>query len=158
MDEFDDFYRGRAAAMRRYATALVGAVDADDVCQEAWARIWRAWADADPERREAWAFRIVRNCCLDRRRRAKLVVELDERLASVPGVDGVVLDRVEADAALRLLARLPTRLRDALWLREVGGLTYAEIAEVQQVPIGTVMSRLHAARRKVARALGREGR
>ena len=159
MDEFDDFYRDRAAAMRRYAVALVGPVDADDSCQEAWSRIWRAWDEADPERRDAWAFRIVRNCCIDRRRRAKPVAELEEsRLPPVPGVDTVVIDRLEADAALDLLARLPVRLREALWLREVAGMSYAEIAEVQQVPIGTVMSRLHAGRRKVARELGREGR
>lgn len=159
MDEFDDFYRARAGAMRRYASALIGVDDADDACQDAWARIWRAWEDPDPDRREAWAFRIVRNCCFDRRRRAKLVTDLDDkRLPSLPGVEAVVLDRLEADAALELLGRLPLRLREALWLREVAGLSYAEIADMQQVPIGTVMSRLHAARRKVARALDRQGR
>jgi DNA-directed RNA polymerase specialized sigma24 family protein len=46
-------------------------------------------------------------------------------------------------------------LREVLWLREVMDLSYAEIAKVQHVPVGTVMSRLHAARRKAGRLLGR---
>ena len=62
MDEFDDFYRARAGAMRRNAAALIGVDAADDACQDAWARIGRAWEDPDPDRRDAWAFRIVRNC------------------------------------------------------------------------------------------------
>nr|MBA2750649.1 RNA polymerase subunit sigma [Actinomycetota bacterium] len=56
-----------------------------------------------------------------------------------------------------LLQGLSAPLREVLWLREVMDLTYAEIAEVQGVPIGTVMSRLHAARKKAARLLGKRG-
>lgn len=145
--------------MRRYATAVVGAGDADDACQEAWLRIWHAWDRAEPDQRDAWAFKIVRNCCLDRRRRDRPTDSLDPaRLPPLPAPDDTVHARLEADAALGALAHLPLRLREALWLREVGELSYAEIAEVQQVPIGTVMSRLHSARAKVARQLRAVGR
>lgn len=154
MDVFEDFYRQRAADVRRYATAIVGAAEADDACQDAWLAIWRAWDTADPERRDAWAFRVVRNRCLDRLRRTRPIDALDEaHLPPLPPVDDAVHARLDAGAALDLLAGLPLPLREALWLREVAELTYAEIAEVQQVPIGTVMSRLHSARKKVARRL-----
>ncbi|MDP1795485.1 MAG: sigma-70 family RNA polymerase sigma factor, partial [Acidimicrobiales bacterium] len=78
MDDFDDYYRKRASALRRYAAAIVGPGDADDACQDAWLRIWRSWDDADPDRRDAWAFRVARNSCLDRRRRARPTDPLDE--------------------------------------------------------------------------------
>lgn len=159
MDGFEDFYRRRAGEVRRYAAAIVGHHDADDACQDAWLRIWRAWGDADPARRDAWVFRVVRNCCLDRRRRARPVDALDEaRPPPLPDIGDAVHARLDADAALALLARLPLPLREALWLRELAELSYAEIAEVQQVPIGTVMSRLHSARKKVAGQLRAEGR
>ena len=67
----------------------------------------------------------------------------------------MVLGRAEAERLVLQLARLPAHLRDTLWLREVMGLSYADIASTLQVPIGTVMSRLHTARRRLARRLGR---
>ena len=54
-----------------------------------------------------------------------------------------------------LLQRLSPPLREVLWLREVMGLSYAEIAEVQDVPVGTVMSRLHSARKRAVRLVGK---
>lgn len=159
VDAFEDFYRRRAGDVRRYAAAIVGPGDADDACQDAWLRIWQAWDRADPDRRDAWAFRVVRNCCLDRHRRHRPTDALDDaHLPPLAAIDDAVHVRLEADAALGALARLPLPLREALWLREVGELSYAEIAEVQHVPIGTVMSRLHSARAKVARQLRAEGR
>ncbi|MFN2543382.1 MAG: RNA polymerase sigma factor [Actinomycetota bacterium] len=142
--------------MRRYATAIVGMGEAEEACQEAWLRIWRAWGSADPARLEAWAFRIVRNCCLDQRRATKPVVSLEETsLPPVPAPDDAVASQVDAAGRLTLLIKLPLPQREALWLREVAMLSYAEIARVQDVPIGTVMSRLHKARRKAARILER---
>ena len=153
---FEDFYRGTAAGMRRYATAIVGPGEAEEACQEAWLRIWRAWGSADPARIEAWAFRIVRNCCLDQRRSTKPVVSLAEAsLPPVPAPDDLVASHVDASQSLSLLTKLPLPQREALWLREVAMLSYAEIAGVQEVPIGTVMSRLHKARRKAAKILER---
>lgn len=153
---FAAFYARWSADALRYAWAIAGADYAEDACQDAWERIWVHWDRADPDRRHAWALRIVRNSCLDRLRaghRLTLVADLD------PGRSGdteaEALTRLEVDASLALLAQLSPALRECLWLREVGQLSYAEIAEVQDVPVGTVMSRLHTARRKVARLLGR---
>ena len=158
---FEDFHARRAGDALRYAAAIVGPREAEDACQEAWLRIWRSWGRADPEHLDAWAFRIVRNCALDRgrsRNRSRSTEPLGEHDPPArDGVEDIVLPRVEAEGALRLLSELSLPLREALWLREVGGLSYAEIAEVQAVSIGTVMSRLHAARKRVARHLSQEG-
>lgn len=157
-DEFEAFYRQRAQDARRYAAAILAQRaprDLDDALQNAWARAWKAWDQADPQRREAWFFRIVRNCCLDVHRRSRPTEPLEEH--HLPAVDLVepVVERLDAGRALEALTRLKPHLREALWLREVGELTYAEIAEVQDVPIGTVMSRLHTARRRMVRMLRR---
>ncbi len=155
---FEELYARMSLPAIRYATAIAGG-DAEDACQEAWISIWRSWEESDPARREAWAFRVVRNAALDRLRRRRPVEPLgDVELPTPAGVEDVVLTRLEGDAALGALAHLSLPLREALWLREVGELSYTEVAEVQGVPVGTVMSRLHAARRQVARRLRREGR
>ena len=138
--------------------AILGPKEAaalDDVLQESWTKAWRAWDDADPLRREAWFLRIVRNVCIDRHRkrpRAGADVVFDEHTCPVVGIDPDPLQG--AGPAMALLDGLSPVLRETLWLREVAELTYAEIAAVQSVPIGTVMSRLHAARKRAARLLG----
>lgn len=151
---FEDFYRRRARALHRYATAVAGPELAEDACQEAWLRMWRAWGSADDERLDAWARQMVRSCCHDRRRAG---VELPAPPRLVRSVDlqpdELVLRQAEAAAIGESVRRLPPHLREALWLREIVGMSYAEIAEALSIPIGTVMSRLHVARRRLSRRL-----
>ena len=153
---FEDFYRSRAPGLYRYATVVAGAGLAEDACQEAWLRMWRAWGTAESERLDAWARQVVRNCCLDRR------LAQGTAPAPAPAVDGpaadpdpeeLVVRRAEAAALGAHVRRLPAHLREVLWFREMIGLSYAEIAQTLDIPIGTVMSRLHSARRKLARRL-----
>lgn len=156
--EFEAFYRDRADAARRYAaTILAQRADAhlDDALQNAWARAWKSWDRCDPERRDAWFFRIVRNCSLDVHRRARPTEPIDD--ADLPTVDLAepVVSRLDARRTLDVLHELKPHLREVLWLREAMSLSYAEIAEVQDVPIGTVMSRLHTARKRMAKLLRR---
>jgi len=116
-----------------------------------------------------WLYRIAMNLCLDRKRRergARRVDRDEEALLEAPAdpesvgspAPGVALERAELRAQLaRAIARLPDEARRTLELREVDGLSYHEIAEVLGVPKGTVMSRLHHARRRVREALAAAG-
>jgi RNA polymerase sigma-70 factor (ECF subfamily) len=159
---FEAYQREKRDAVLRYARTIVGPNAAEDVSQEAWIKAWRAWGAAADDHLDGWMFRIVRNTCLDELRRSSCRQRRDDRLAGWPAevVDlaEAAVDRSEAAAVWPALAHLSEALREALWLREVQQLTYAEIAAVQGVPVGTVMSRLHSARRKAARMLRKEGR
>ena len=112
-----------------------------------------------------WLYRIVMNQCLDRKRRERSSrrVEWSEDLereapadpesSSSPRPD-LALERAELGGQLaRAIAQLPEEARRTLELREVDGLSYQEIAECLDLPKGTVMSRLHYARRRVRQAL-----
>lgn len=144
---FEHFHRRFSGDALRYARAIVGPDSAEDACQEAWLRAWRAWGSADPTKAELWLRTILRNCCFDAQRRgraqeAALVVPPDRGAAP----DDAALAALELDTLWAGLERLSPALRETLWLREVLALPYAEIARRQHIPVGTVMSRLHAAR------------
>jgi len=158
MTSFEDFHKQRERHALHYARAILGSDSAEDVCQEAWLRAWRSWGSAEPDSLDGWLLTIVRNCCIDRLRSSRPVGVVEETdLPPVPPPDEAVVTALELASAWVLLQGLSAPLREVLWLREVMDLTYAEIAEVQSVPIGTVMSRLHAARKKAARLLGKRG-
>jgi RNA polymerase sigma-70 factor, ECF subfamily len=154
---FEEHYRRRSGDTVRFAATIVGPANAEDVCQEAWTRIWKAWGQADPDRLDAWTFRIVRNCCIDRlRQTGQPAVPLDFVDAAGPiSVEDDVVARLAYDEVVALLRALPAPLRETIWLREIAELGYAEIADALNVPIGTVMSRLHNARKKLSRRLRR---
>ncbi len=161
---FDDFYRANASSLRLLATQVAGR-EADDACQEAWLRMWRFWGSAHEDRLEAWAKQVIRNCCRDDvkvRAGAPAVaggladaLEAEHVPALDDGPEETVLARADADLVRRHFQRLPAHQRQVLWLREVVGQSYAEIATTLGIPVGTVMSRLHAGRRRLARRLGR---
>lgn len=144
---FEHFHRRFSGDALRYARAIVGPDTAEDACQEAWLRAWRAWGSADPTKAELWLRAIIRNCCFDAQRRVRvqdLVPDLQPDRNAAP--DDAALASLELATLWAGLERLSPALRETLWLREVLTLPYAEIARRQQIPVGTVMSRLHAAR------------
>ncbi len=154
--------------MRRAYYAALGLVgsheDALDLSQEAFARAFKARDRLDPERPfYAWLYQIIRRLCFnytrDRRTRRRgiesasrwLVHEATARSADNPQE---TLERREArERVTQALESLPDRDREILVLKEFEGLRYREIAELIGIPIGTVMSRLYAARRRLATAL-----
>ena len=138
--------------------------DALDATQEALIAIVRGLPRFDGRARlSTWIYRIATNACLDelRRRRRRPVVGLPEHdgipiepadEVSVP-FDTTVAERLELDEAL---GGLPEDFRAAVVLRDVCRLDYAEIAEVLEIPPGTVRSRIARGRRQLADRLGNQ--
>jgi RNA polymerase sigma-70 factor (ECF subfamily) len=135
--------------------------DAQDAVQDAVLRALRYFESYREGDARAWLLAIVRNCCLSWHRRQRLA------RASVPLADADPVDIApgrEADARAiarseralieRAIAALPSEFREVIVLREVQELSYREISDIVGVPIGTVMSRLSRARKRLADALG----
>jgi RNA polymerase sigma-70 factor (ECF subfamily) len=143
--------------------------EAEDLLQES---VYRAFRSFGSFRRgtnfKAWMFRIVTNCFISRKRsekRAPVLMELDGA-AAAPAADALheelgdagtdwerVYGELVDDDVKRALDELPEEFRAPLLLSGLGDLRYKEIADVLEVPIGTVMSRLFRARQRLRRAL-----
>lgn len=164
-------YQGRAF---RLAVRILGDADlAQDAVQDGFLKAYRSL-----ERFEGrsgfytWLYRLIFNLCIDMKRRDKSArhVEWDDEVArdvsqGVPGATAQPLgeparelERGELREALaKAIDSLPEDAKRTLLLREVDGLSYAEIAESLGIPKGTVMSRLHHARRRVRELLEEAG-
>jgi RNA polymerase sigma-70 factor (ECF subfamily) len=128
--------------------------DAQDAVQDAFMRALTYFGGYRGGDARAWLLRIVRNVCLDalRRKRASAADELDDSIGGESPEDGLL--RGVARGALRTaIDELPPEYREVIVLREIEGMSYAEIAEVAEIPAGTVMSRLSRARRRLQEAL-----
>jgi RNA polymerase sigma-70 factor (ECF subfamily) len=135
------------------------AADADDATQEALIAVVRGLPRFDGRSAfTTWLFRIATNASLDelRRRRRRPVPDPDQvdRLAASAAVGAGIETVAERDVLDRALRQLPEEYRIAVVLRDVGDLDYAEIAEVLQIPPGTVRSRIARGRASLAAALG----
>jgi RNA polymerase sigma-70 factor, ECF subfamily len=130
--------------------------DAEDAVQQAALQAWQRRAQFDGQRPfTAWWFAILRNYCIDelrRRKRAPVQIGDDQSNLSSPA-DESVLDRI---ALARAMDKLPEMQRDALRLRYFADLSYEELAHVLDIPAGTVMSRLHLARKALAALIATE--
>ena len=135
---------------------------AEDLVQETFARAWRGFAGQGAGEVRAWLVAICLNVCrseLRRTMRIPRVVELDatgDRAASHDSAEAA-LAALERDAVVRALANLPEHHRRAVVLVDVGGLTAREAAEIERVPRGTILARVHRGRRQLAALVEREG-
>jgi RNA polymerase sigma factor (sigma-70 family) len=143
-------YRAQAARFRGLAAAVAGAEAASDVVQEAFARALRkqaSWRGEGPL--EAWLWRLVLNAARDAQRRRLRRERLTARLFRL--FERSVEPAASVGRALDgPLGRLPARQRDCVVLRYYGDLSYAEIAGVMGIEVGTVgalLSKAHAALR-----------
>jgi len=134
--------------------------DAKDAVQDAYLRAFRFFDSFRGGDSRGWLLTIVRNACYTWLRKARpddLQVTFDDEShgaeggGSSPEVD--LLRNADAQSLKDALERLPVGLREAIVLRELEGLSYAEIAAVADIPIGTVMSRLSRGRRRLQESL-----
>jgi RNA polymerase sigma-70 factor (ECF subfamily) len=145
---------------------------AEEVLQEAMIKAYRALPRFEARSSfYTWLYRITVNLALDRRRRGKreATVEWDDAIAHEVDPRGMVAATTSVDPELELrrhevrdlvaagIQTLPDAQREVLLLREVDGLSYEEIAETMQISKGTVMSRLHYARKKMIVFLAQRG-
>jgi RNA polymerase sigma-70 factor (ECF subfamily) len=132
--------------------------DAEDVVQEAMLRAFRGFESLRGSDAKTWLLVIVRNCHFTaaKQRQRRATVPLPEEndasdgeamISQSPGPEGVTQLRDEQRTWERLIATLPEEQRTVLMLREIEDMDYAQIAEVTNVPIGTVMSRLARSRK-----------
>src|SRR5262245_39261803 len=133
--------------------------DAEDLVQETYLKAFRAAASFEPGTNlRAWLFTILHNTARNRARdRARDTVSVDsdivERAAELPPAGGPVetpetllLRETLAPNLQAAIDALPDAFRQAVWLRDVEEFSYAEIAEMLSIPVGTVMSRISRGR------------
>ena len=133
--------------------------DASDLSQEVLLRVRRGLAGYQPGSFEGWLWRITRNAFLDdvRRKQRRPTSELPDEdrstISTVPAPDDVLAEtRLSSDVQSALL-QLPYEFREAVVMCDVVGLTYQEIADAADVPVGTVRSRIHRGRLMLRDAL-----
>ena len=128
--------------------------DADDVVQESFLRAFTFFDSFRGGDGRAWMLSIVRNTCftwLRKNRAHDLAVEFDEQMHVSPASSPEALQLREADAETvrAALEKLPAEFREVVVLREMEEMSYKEIADIAGVAIGTVMSRLSRARKRL---------
>jgi RNA polymerase sigma-70 factor (ECF subfamily) len=133
--------------------------DAEDVVQEACLRAFKFFGGFQGGDARPWLLKIVRNTSysfLENNRSAALGEEFDERVHgqdAPPDVEATMVRNVESRMLRDALEKLPVGFREVLVLRELEGLSYKEIAELADIPIGTVMSSLARGRERLREAL-----
>jgi RNA polymerase sigma-70 factor (ECF subfamily) len=153
----------------RVARRLVGSrEEAEDLVQDTYARAFRSWQQFTPGTNlRAWLLRILTNLNIDRGRRQQRspdVQPLEEgdyflynKLESTIGQENReeerVIERLSQNAVVEALSEVPHDFRDVLVLVDIGEFSYAEAAQILDIPIGTVMSRLHRGRRALKQRL-----
>jgi RNA polymerase sigma-70 factor (ECF subfamily) len=141
--------------------------EAEDLMQETYARAFRSWRSFQPGTNlRAWLLRILTNLNIDRGRRVQrspdtqpleegdyfLYNKLEEAGRGGSDQDRVV-DRLSQDDAVSALSAVPHDFRDVIVLVDIGDFSYNEAAQILDIPVGTVMSRLHRGRRILKREL-----
>jgi RNA polymerase sigma-70 factor (ECF subfamily) len=147
--------------MLRVARSVTGnSHDAEDLVQETMMRAYRAIAGFDGRHPRAWLLTILRNAEVNRhrRRRPSLLTEAQVNLPDPVADSGdtaedAALSATFDEAVETAFRALSPDFREVVELVDLGGLSYSEAAEVAGIPEGTVMSRLHRARRRMRKSL-----
>jgi RNA polymerase sigma-70 factor, ECF subfamily len=145
--------------------------EAEDLMQETYARAFRAWRSYTPGTNlRAWLLRILTNLNIDRGRRRQRSPDMQpleegdyylynrlEESGREPQVDQERVDeRLSQDDVVSALSAVPHDFRDVVVLVDIGDFSYADAAQILEIPIGTVMSRLHRGRRILKKELAEQ--
>ena len=167
MDEHDKHARYQALIMPHLDAAynlahwlIQNASDAEDVVQEAFLRAFKFLDGFHGGNSRAWLLSIVRNASYDwlrANRKKEQTVEFDEELHGPEQIvcqsEATLTQTTQRQVVRQAIEDLPVGFREVTILRELEGISYKEIAEIVQVPVGTVMSRLARARNQLQRCL-----
>jgi RNA polymerase sigma-70 factor (ECF subfamily) len=152
----------------RVARHLVGSRDeAEDLVQETYARAFRSWRSFTPGTNlRAWLLRILTNLNIDRGRRKQRSPDVQpleegdyflynklEAAGDGTSDEEEVVERLSQNDVVAALSEVPHDFRDVVVLVDIGDFTYADAAQILDIPIGTVMSRLHRGRRILKAAM-----
>jgi RNA polymerase sigma-70 factor (ECF subfamily) len=152
----------------RVARHLVGSrEEAEDLMQETYARAFRSWKSFQPGTNlRAWLLRILTNLNIDRGRRQQRTPDMQpleegdyflynrlEEATDGPTDEERVAERLSQNDVVEALSEVPHDFRDVVVLVDIGDFTYADAAQILDIPIGTVMSRLHRGRRILKQAM-----
>jgi RNA polymerase sigma-70 factor (ECF subfamily) len=169
---FEEEALALADQVYRVARRLVGSrEEAEDLVQETYARAFRSWRSYTPGTNlRAWLLRILTNLNIDRGRRVQRSPDMQpleegdyylaNKVAEAQGEQALeeerAVERLSQDSIVNALSELPHDFRDVVVLVDIGEFSYADAAQILDVPIGTVMSRLHRGRRRLKAALAEE--
>lgn len=139
---FDVFYREQMPRLQAFLRQIVGSREAaEDVAQETFKQLWHGCSGFDPSRGtlRSYLYGMGRKQAAEWWRKHRATEEMAD--------DRSGLGTTESDSTVKdAFARLPEEQRTLLWLREVEGQSYSELAATLGIPVGTVRSRLFAAR------------
>ena len=163
---FEEEALGLADQVYRVARRLVSTrEEAEDLMQETYARAFRSWRSYQPGTNlRAWLLRILTNLNIDRGRRVQRSPDMQpleegdyflyNKLEEASDTDEERVDRrLSQDDAVAALSEVPHDFRDVIVLVDIGDFSYADAAQILDIPIGTVMSRLHRGRRILKKEL-----
>ena len=168
---FEEEALGLSDQVYRVARHLAGSrEEADDLVQETYARAFRSWRSYTPGTNlRAWLLRILTNLNIDRGRRKQRAPQMQpleandyylyDKLAESddgPSDEERVVERLSQDDIVVALSEVPHDFRDVIVLVDIGDFSYADAAQILEIPIGTVMSRLHRGRRILKQELAEQ--
>jgi RNA polymerase sigma-70 factor (ECF subfamily) len=162
---FEEEALGLSDQVYRVARRLAGSrEEAEDLVQQTYERAFRSWKQYTPGTNlRAWLLRILTNLNIDKGRRQQrtpqttsldneagdyyLYNKLESQVPDENPDEERVLEKLSQDSIVDALAEVPHDFRDVIVLVDIGEFSYADAAQILDVPIGTVMSRLHRGRR-----------
>ena len=158
-DSFDRIVRLRETQVLRTAFRILGNwADAEDVAQETFLRLHRHGTNfADEAALGAWLYRVAVNLCFDRTRAARSSAELPELRSRGISAESAVIQEQAKERLMAALSELPAKERAAVVLREIEGLSTAEVAEILGSAEATVRSQISRALVRLRSMLGRQG-